>query len=256
MINEDRLERAVFLHRLNGPLPSGYSRLYFGSEFCAWAFPPLTEVRQALRSSREEGWAFTLALPVLPERFLPRLRQVLQELLPLFLPGDEVMISDLGEISPVRDISTAATITVGRALSGQKRGPQIHGMSLGEAQLAYFRQGSWYAAEGVAFLQEHGIARVEIDNLLQGIEPLPCGVSGSLHTPFAMVTSSRNCPFRKPGSPGCDVSCGEVFTLSSPDTPVPLLQGGNTQFLRNESLPENLPNIGIDRVVWHPVLPR
>lgn len=256
MIREDKFERAVFLHRMDGPLPSGYSRLYFGSEFCARAFPPLSEVRDALGAARQAGWAFTLALPVLSESFLPPLRSVLQEVLPLFLPGDEVMISDLGEIAPVREISPDVTVTVGRVLSGQKRGPQILGMSLTETQLAYFRQGSWYAAEAVAFLREKGIARVELDNLLQGIGPLPAGLAGSLHVPYAMVTSSRNCPHRETGSAGCVLSCGEVFTLSSPASPLPLIQGGNTQFLLNERLPENVGNLGIDRVVRHPVLPR
>lgn len=249
-------ERALFLHRLSGPLPAGYSRLYFGSEFCAWAFPPVQAVEAALRAAREAGWAFTLALPVLPEPFLPLLRQTLETVIPLFVPGDEVMVSDLGEIAPVREAAPAVALTLGRVLSGQKRGPQILDLPLSAPQLDYFRRGSWYGAEGVAFLRERGIERVELDNLLQGIAPLPAPLRGSLHFPYAMVTSSRNCPFREPGSAGCGARCGEVFTLSSPAGPLPLLQGGNTQFLRHERLPDDLGSLGIDRLVEHPELPR
>jgi hypothetical protein len=75
--------------------------------------------------------------------------------------------------------------------------------------------------------------------------------------PYAMVASSRNCPFRRSGSAEpCPQPCGEVFTLVSAESPEPLLQGGNTQFLRVERLPVDLPMLGIDRVVEHLELPR
>jgi len=147
-------------------------------------------------------------------------------------------------------------VILGRTLSGQKRGPQVLDLDLAEGSLDYFRQGSWYAAEALALLREEGIARVELDNLLQGVAPLPPGLGGSLHIPYAMVTSSRNCPFRQgSGAEGCAAACGEVFTLVSAESRVPLLQRGNTQFLRHDHLPVNLSALGIDRVVEHPALP-
>jgi hypothetical protein len=47
-----------------------------------------------------------------------------------------------------------------------------------------------------------------------------------------------------------------MFTLVSAEHPEPLLQGGNTQFLCVERLPDDLLALGIDRVVEHLELPR
>jgi len=250
------VERAIFLNRLDGDLPDGIDRLYFGAEFCPWLFPPAEAVAAARAAARAAGLRFTLATPVLVEAFLPRLRRTLEEVLPEFATGDEVLISDWGALATVRDVAPSLPVLLGRALSGQKRGPQILDLDFAAGALDYFRQGSWYAAEAVALLREEGITRVELDNLLQGVAPLPTSLRGSLHTPYAMVTSSRNCPFRQgSGAEGCAAGCGEVFTLTSAESRVPLLQRGNTQFLRHDPLPGNLATLGIDRIVQHSELP-
>lgn len=251
------MERALFVNRLAGELPAGYDRLYCGAEFCPWMLPSPASLRGALRAARAAGMTFTLATPVLLETSFTPLRRSLEELLPELGPEDEVLISDLGALELVRELAPQQTVILGRVLSGQKRGPQILDLDLSAADRAYFREGSWYATEARALLAELGIARVELDNLLQGIAPLPAGLAGSLHYPYAMVASSRNCPYRTDTDPHlCSVHCGEVFTLESPRHQVPLLQGGNTQFLRNDELPDDLPGLGIDRLVYHPLLPR
>jgi hypothetical protein len=250
-------QRALFLHRLAGDLPAGYARLYFGSEFCPWTFPSLAACRQARAAARAAGWAFTLATPVVTEPFLPRLADFLAAFLPEAEAADEVLISDWGALAALRAVAPQATVVLGRVLSGQKRSAQILELELTAAERRYFQQGSWYAAEAVALLREEGIGRVELDNLVQGIAPLPSALAGSLHFPYAMVASSRNCPFRAGyGNPVCAPACGEVFTLSSPQQPLPLYQGGNTQFLRNDTLPADPATLGIDRLVFHPELPR
>jgi hypothetical protein len=105
----------------------------------------------------------------------------------------------------------------------------------------------------VELLAEKRISRIEQDNLLQGLAPLPKPLEGSLHIPYAMVTSSRNCPFRSSPELGpCAAPCGEVFTLKTEETEPLLYQDGNTQFLRNEMLPEDLSSLGINRIVTHP----
>lgn len=250
------MERALFLNSLPVSLSGRYDRLYFGSEFCPWTFPDAGPIIAALEMAREAGWLFTLATPVVSEPFLPLLEKSLAEILPRLGEGDEVLVSDLGTVELLQQLDAQVPMVMGRVLSGQKRGPRICGISLTNEQLAYFQAGSWYSAEARALLAEMGIDRIELDNLLQGIAPLP-GLQGTLHYPYAMVTSSRNCPFVKPGRAGrCAVPCGDVFVLETPQTKVPLYQGGNTQFLRNDALPEGLEDLGIDRVVWHPDLPR
>lgn len=238
--------------------PAGpVDRIYFGAEFCCWRFPAVADLRRAFDLASRLQLPFSLLVPVFSEPFLSRLRSTLEALLPEFRVGDEVVLSDLGGLPLVREIAPDAEVVLGRALSGQKRGPRILGLDLKPEELDYFRQGSWYNLEAVDWLREQRIGRIELDNLLQGIAPLPAPLHGSLHLPWAMVTSSRNCPFRSPLTTGpCTPKCGEEFTLTTPQTALPLHQAGNTQFLENPTVPADLPRLRIDRLVLHHTLPR
>ena len=249
-------QRALFLNRLPGEFPAGVQRLYFGAEFCPWAMPAEGAVLDALTLCRHAGLPFTLATPVVTEPFLPRLQRILEKALPLFERGDELLISDLGVIAPAREISPDVQVILGRVLSGQKRGPEILELDLPPEAKKYFQASAWSGHQAQALLAEIGIARIELDNLLQGNAPLPAGLRGSLHHPYLFVTSSRNCPFQKGASTSCSARCAEVLRLESPRIPRPLLQRGNTQFTENHNVPVTPLSLGIDRLVYHPVLPR
>jgi len=218
--------------------------------------PSLSRVQQALSFCRQQQIPLTLVTPVFYQGWLPDVEQLLDGLKGAFSEGDELLFSDLGMLALARKKLPELPLICGRALSGQKRGPRILGLELSPAELDYFQRGSWYSSEAVAFLQEQGVERIELDNLLQGIAPLPSELSGSLHRPYALVTSSRHCPFRKPHHEHrCSGGCGEVFRLTTEQTDIPLLQAGNSQFLKNDLLPENLAALGIDRIVEHSSLP-
>lgn len=250
------VESACFLQHLpDGEHLTGYSRLYFGAEFCYWRLPPAEEILAARAWAHQAACQFTLATPVLGEDERLRLEQLLQRVLPEFDAGDEILISDWGTLELVRALRGDLTVIAGRALSGQKRGPRILDIPQTPEQEDYFRRGSWHNHEAIELLVEHGIDRLEQDNLLQGLAPLSAPLKGSLHLPYAMVTSSRICPFRRTWGKGpCPVHCGQAFTLQSAETRILLYQDGNTQFLCNDTLPHNLAELGIDRVVRHPQL--
>jgi hypothetical protein len=250
-------ERALFLYSLPDIFPTEVSRIHAGAEFCPWRLPATAELHRILTWAHAHGAPFTLVTPVLIEPSRMRLRDVLANLLPNFTPGDEVVISDWGALDLIRSIRPKVPVVLGRVLSGQKRDARTVALDLTDAQREHFRQGSWYSTHAVDLLLEMGIRRVELDNLLQGIAPLRPALRGTLHLPFAMVAASRNCPFRQPGTvEPCPRPCGEVFTLTSTESSVPLLQGGNTQFLRNDRVPDDLAVLGIDRIVEHLELPR
>lgn len=250
-------QRALFLHALPETLPTAVSRVYAGAEFCPWRLPATANLHAALNWAHDRGCAFTLVTPVLIEPLRESLRASLAILLPALTANDEVVISDWGALDLVRSLCPEATVVLGRVLSGQKRDARTADLDLSETQRTHFRQGGWYSAPAVELLLELGIRRVELDNLLQGVAALPTPLRGTLHVPFAMVASSRNCPFRRPGSAEpCPRPCGEVFTLTSVESPEPLLQGGNTQFLRVDDLPDDPLSLGIDRIVEHVELPR
>lgn len=249
------LEQAAFLKDLPEEPPTGCSRLYYGAEFCFWRFPTAEKILVARDWARSLGWAYTLVTPVLGEFERLQLKGLFKAILPKLDTGDEVLISDWGALELVRSVRDDLKVILGRALSGQKRGPRILDMHLGAEQSEYFRRGSWHNREAVALLTEQGIERIEQDNLLQGLAPLPEPLLGSLHVPYAMVTSSRNCPFRTAAGPAqCAAPCGEIFTLKTEQTEPLLYQDGNTQFLRHETLPPNLSELGINRIVKYPDL--
>jgi len=249
-------ERALFLHTLPNTLPAGITRIYAGAEFCPWRLPDLTTLRRMLGWARANQCAFTLATPVLIEPQRAELARLLTALLPEFCPQDELVISDWGVLELARAAAPDTTLVVGRALSGQKRDPRTTTLNFDSTELKHFRSSRWHAAPAVEMLQELKIDRVELDNLWQGLEPLPPPLRGTLHTPYTMVASSRNCPFRTPGTATtCPQPCGEVFSLHRDDMPTPLLQGGNTQFIKIPQLPDDLQTCRIDRVVEHLNLP-
>lgn len=251
------MEQALFLPPGQSQLHSGVQRLYLGSEFCPWTFPALAEIRRGLQLARLTSLPLTLVTPVFGEFFIDRLQSILTEILADFLPNDEVVISDWGAYLMIKQIAPQQEIVLGRALSGQKRGPQILDLPLSPSQRAYFQESRFYSSEARQLLAELGITRIELDFPPQGVAAVPSPLHATLHTPFAMVTSSRNCPFRaEDGSRGCQASCGEVFTLHSSQSRLPLRQGGNTQFVCIEEIPVDLAVLGIDRVVTHVVLPR
>jgi hypothetical protein len=120
-----------------------------------------------------------------------------------------------------------------------------------------FQWGSWHNREAVELLRELRINRVEQDNPLQGVAPLPEALHGSLHITYTMETLSRNCPFHLERESGpCPVRCGDCFTLHSSENSVLLYLDGNTQFLHNGLLPETLSQLGIDRIVEHRLMGR
>ncbi len=249
------LEQAAFLNDLPVESPTGFSRLYYGAEFCFWRLSSIEKTLASRAWSRRVDWAYTLVTPVLGEAERQQLDGFFKAVLPELTAGDEVLISDWGALELVRSVRDDLTVILGRALSGQKRGPRILDMNLGDEQSEYFRRGSWHNRDAVEMLVEKGVTRIEQDNLLQGLAPLPKSLEGSLHLPYAMVTSSRNCPFRSSPEFGpCAAPCGEIFTLKTEETEPLLYQDGNTQFLHNDTLPHNLSELGINRIVRHPEL--
>lgn len=251
-------DRALALSRLSEiPDLATYDRLYFGAEFCSWAMAPNSEILSARDLARNSSLTFTLMTPVLREETIAELGELFSLLAADWQDEDELLISDFGAIEPARQQLPQARIILGRALSGQKRGPRIKDLSLSNEAAEYFRQGRWYGQEATSLLAETGIERIELDNLLQGIAPLPDALCGSLHYPWLLVTSGRNCPYHRDKSgKRCTVGCGEGFHLSTPQTPHPLFQAGNSQFIENRGLPADLAALGIDRLVEHLSLPR
>ncbi|MGE4344444.1 MAG: hypothetical protein AB7F20_09225 [Geoalkalibacter sp.] len=251
------VERCIFPAGFDGDLPAETGRVYLGAEFCCWLLPPVRQLVFEITSVHHLGRRVSVVLPVLNESFLPRLPALLPALSEFLHEGDEIVISDWGALALVRSFCPGVEVVAGRILSGQKRGPQVLPLDESSGAAGYLRRSRWHSEAMVEILRDLGICRVELDNPVQGVDPLPSGLRGTLHTPYAFVTSSRNCPWRTSGSTAaCRGPCGEVFRLDAAPLDAPLLQRGNTQFMKNRGLPADPFSLGVDRVVFHPSLPR
>ncbi len=249
------MERALFLPPGESLPGQGFDRIYLGAEFCPWRLPCPDDLAKTIERLRHRKLRLTLVTPVLSEVFLAPFATFLGAMVPTMEPGDELQINDWGTLELLPELPPGVSLGVGRALSGQKRGLFFRD-GLSPAALDALQRQAFDSASMRSLLAQHGIARVELDNLLQGLPPLPAGLRGSVHMPWLMLASSRNCPFVPSGDEGCARGqCGEVMVLTSERFEERIYQAGNTQFLRNEHLPENLPLLGIDRVVEHRILP-
>jgi len=260
------MQRAVLIAKSEAldSLGEAYDRLYFGCEFCERLIPGRARLEGALAWAREREMEFTFVTPYVTDKGGDRLA----ELLPWFAeqwPGAEVVVNDWGMLHFVAESGAALKPVLGRLLTKQKRGPRLTRLveKLPPDAVAHFQRSNVDVPMLQAFLKSKGIERVELDNLLQGIDRDP-SVSASLYYPYLYVSTTRLCL-----SNSCDhrtrslreiFPCGQecqtyTFHLTHSDMPVELLLRGNTQFYRNDTLPENLDELGIDRLVHEPDIP-
>jgi len=244
------------------------ARVYFGHEFCERLLPTSAALAKLVRAAKRAGLGFSFATPYLTERGLSRLRPLLR-VLARELPESEVVFNDWGTLRVLRREFPELVPVLGRLLTKMKRGPRLASLArrFNQQTADYFRTCSLDVPHYRAFLQERGVARVELDNVLQGID-LDLGGTGiraSLYVPFGYIATTRLCLAASCDRHGmedhvgifpCRKECRRfTFDLAQVGTTVPQIRKGNTVFFTNAELPENLAARGIDRVVREPELP-
>ncbi|MDQ7826777.1 MAG: hypothetical protein RDV48_28525 [Candidatus Eremiobacteraeota bacterium] len=260
------MEKAVFVVRPESLAlaKNGYGRLYFGQEFCDRLIPSKDALKEAVDHAGKASMAFTLVTPYLTEEQFPRwvaLAEALEGLL-----GDfEIVINDWGFLRKLRSLGTKHPYLLGRLLSKQKRGPQILRIldKVPATMVDHFRRSTSDVPVTVEFLKKMGFRRIELDNLLHGIErenELPA----SIYYPYGYITTTRlclsnSCTNRTESLRAifpCGRECQKLhFSLSHKDMPVTVTLAGNSQFFVNEKLPGELEKLSIDRLVHEPEIP-
>ena len=264
------MERAVYVARAASlRLAEGdYTRLYFGTEFCQRLIPTPKELGKAIDHAAAHEMTFTLMTPYVTAEGLASLDPLL-DVLAERLPDAEVVINDWGTLHLLEERSAALSPVLGRLLTKQKRGPRAIKLvgKVPDTMLDPLRSIGVTAPLFRRFLATHGIARLELDNPLHGLNvdlvasdpPL----AGSLYTPYAYVSTTRMCltnacdrTREAVGIRPCGRECDRfTFTRTHPSMPVPLILRGNTHFIRNDVLPVSLEERGIDRLVVEPEVP-
>jgi hypothetical protein len=244
----------------------GYSRVYFGAEFCQWRLPSPAIAVKAFDRTTEEGMGFTLLTPWLTDAGIKKTRGILTRLADAGALDIEVVINDFGLLAVLKDEFPMFVPVLGRLLVKQKRCPRVPGIMEGLPQSGrdvYTHPGIEDPVT-VSFLKRFGMRRVELDSTLQGVEVglKALRLKGSIYTPYAYVTTTRNCPSSFDGKSwqaftGCKIKgcIKNVIELGNPAHKSGLLMRGNTQFVENAVLPEDLAGMGIDRIVHMEELP-
>ncbi|MBN2053548.1 hypothetical protein JW905_01415 [bacterium] len=256
------MERAMLIWRPEDldRFDSECDRLYYGHEFCQRLIPSSFELAAAVDRAAAAGAAMTLVLPFVTNEGLASGLTIVEQFLEASPRFPEIVVNDWGMAHELKQRGIPAALVLGRLLTKQKRGPRILTMAkkLPASVIEHFKHSNIDVPHYEAFLREElGIVRVELDNTLQGIARVS-RLPASLYHPFAYVTTTRQCLTARCEQPGRNprelVACGREcrlygFELRHPDMPVPLYIRGNTQFFRNDRLPDDLAALCIDRLV-------
>ncbi len=146
-------------------------------------------------------------------------------------PDPEVVVNDWGVLRRVRRCyGKRVSLVLGRGLNRMMRDPRLPDVGPehlgGDEQPDSWREGSHSGTPFKALLRDQDIGRVELDYPLQGLADLPIEpseqqLSFTLHLPFGMVATGRNCMVSSYGKPAsvrfmvpiaCDAPCRR-FTL-------------------------------------------
>jgi|AGTN01.3.fsa_nt_gi hypothetical protein len=257
-------EQALYATRIEqtDKLPGRYSRVYFGSEFCERLMPSDDDVRRVVETAGGKGIAVTVLTPYVTGAGIVRLKELFDALAPLSAGGLEVVVNDWGTL---RILDTERFIPVlGRLLTRQEHDPRIpHIKKRTPAMDDHFRSFPMDSDISAGFLARWNIHRMELDNVFQGIRRTGT-MTASLYVPYGYLSTTRMCPFRDRPRPAnfirrideCGKECEKyTVTLTNKDMKETILMRGNTQFFRNEAMPENLASLSIDRIVYQPELP-
>lgn len=244
----------------------GYTRIYFGVEFCERLLPGAGDLKRVLDFAGEKGLDFTFVTPYVTERGLGKLESLL-EVLAETRPDSEVVFNDYGVLRLLHNSFPGLEPVLGRLLNRTKRGPRLMTVidRLPETTVAYFRDTNLNVPALNEFYRKQGVKRVELDNLLQGIGFTLERWQGSLYLPYAYVTTTRFCLANACDDPEketrigifpCQRECQKyTFYLRNPVMPVVLERKGNTIFFRNDRVPGDIEQRGINRLVIQPEIP-
>jgi hypothetical protein len=262
------MEQAIFVSKVENLsyYDNRFSRLYFGNEFCEHLIPSVEDLEQVLDFVLESNLDFTFVTSYITDKGLRRLEILLEKVMEN-KPGSEVVFNDYGVLRILNSRYRELEPVMGRLLNKMKRGPRLMTVidKLPQSTVEYFRSSNLTIPILCEFLTENRVRRVELDNVLQGIDLTLDSLEVSLYVPFVYVTTTRFClvnscdvPERKEmiGIFPCKKECQKyTFYLRNPIMPVTLIRKGNTIFFKNETLPEIMEEKGITRLVIEPEIP-
>ncbi|MFA5039288.1 MAG: hypothetical protein WC732_06370 [Candidatus Omnitrophota bacterium] len=252
------VEKALFENTPKPPVKD-IDRLYFGNEFCEGLIPGLSVVKARQAFAQRSGKPLTFVTPYVTDKGLTRLYGIFKYLNKL--DKVEVVFNDWGVFSMLREEFSNLVPVMGRLLTRQRRDPRILRILAGkqkrilvedkgkrvllapkpapETLLSYHRSCGINAPWFQDFLLSRGIRRVEVDNLLWGMDlKLKPGMSLSVYYPFGYISTGRQCPKFSLRFGPCARQCQRYcFRFRDASLPVPFYGIGGTLFYQYDQLP-------------------
>jgi hypothetical protein len=133
-------------------------------------------------------------------------------------------------------------------LNSSVRDPFIPFSRYSPRALALFQATMAHTHEMQAFLRARGVARVELDTVVQGVARLPSGsLPASIYWPHVLVAISRFC-----GDAIATACRGACPTRTLAGDGREMLVCGTGSYYEQPRLPDRLDEIPVDRVVFQP----
>lgn len=278
------MEKAIHITKLDNLkyYNSDYCRIYFGAEFCQNLIPSIVSLERALNFTRKRDLRFTFVTPFVTEPGLNRLNELFQ-FLKTRLKDCEIVVNDWGVLEVLSTKFRGFKLSLGRLLTRQSRDPAMANVL--EKQLpfvfrdkdgkitviAHIPPGKHYQ-RGIRacyvnspsvhrFLSKFNIDRIELNNLIQGLNLKDVKFRVSLYTPFVSISTTRFCPmesrFQKIYRINvCKRECQKYYSRLKNKTLLrPLYKYGNTIFYKNPVKLKFIERSVIDRIVFQPEPP-
>lgn len=246
-------------------IPGDANRIYIGHETGVEQIPAMKDIIDTSHQILDTNRQITLVTPAfLSEKDMNHMRQLIEAISGLTDGLDEVVCNDWGLLYWLTEDNIAKPV-IGRLLVGQATDPRLSVFDSPERQIpferfvqhadgtmvrllyrrpkpalmSHLRSCAIANPEVLSFFTQLGVQRLEISNVLQGIEMTPGpGWSVSLHLPEVPVALARH------------NWSGNGNQWLHPSFPVDLYKRNNMIFYRNYDKPENLSKLQIDRLVY------
>ena len=258
-----------------------YQRIYWGTEFCQNLIPALRDTKQILEFVEKNGVKFTFVTPFVTEHGLKRLKTIFSWLKKKRIDC-EIVVNDWGVLEYLQN-GFNFELALGRLLTRQQRDPAMKKIiekqppfgvkgKDGKIRIIVHRAPNRKYQSGIKgsyinsillkdFLSKFGIKRVELNNLIQGLNLEGVRFEKSIYTPFVNISTSRFCPmetkFQKIYRINvCRRECQRYYEILRNKTmPKTIYKRGNTTFYKNPVESKKVLKMGIDRIVFQPEIP-
>jgi len=215
-----------------------FTRIYGGAEFCVNRLPSAAMTAAVAAMCGDSGLKFTLVLPPVHDTSFSKVDRIVA----MMRPGTEIVINDWAMLEPA--LAAGCVPVMGRALNRLVRDPRIGSDGRTPQQIEFLQTSQAHLPMVREFIKGRGIARLELDNVRQGLALMPDdGLPASLYTPWTLISVSR--------------FCGSAYAAHCPGKPcfatrtfvegVPIIADGTCTFWFNAGMPREM--AGIDRLV-------